>query len=277
MSSSSDTHVAPTAAPRVSVGIVDDDALSCALQARLVSLLGYAAEPMHDVNDAIRRALAGEFHVLLLDLGMPGIDGFEALAQLRTQEQDSGQPPLPVIAVTGYASPADRLRCLMAGFNDHLAKPVEVDVLGATIARSVGAAVAASDSTGDCSDAARLRATAQRLTQLKLKDRRFGPSVLETFALRSQQLIEALTHAATNQDSLEAQRAAESLRASAEFMGALGLTALAERARDAAAAANFELVNDVAQSIAQEHQAVLTVFLSQSRPPTLADHHDEDA
>lgn len=267
-----------SAALRARVGIVDDDALSCALQARLVTLLGYAAEPLTDVEASIRRALAGEFSVLLLDLGMPGVDGFEALARLRAEEQRAARAPLPVIAVTGYASTADRLRCLMAGFNDHLAKPVEVDALGAAIARCIGASVAAdADADAVSNDAARLRATAQRLMQLKPKDRRFGPSILETFALRSQQLIEALGEAARLRDAAEAGLAAESLRASAEFMGALGLAELAQQARTTAAAADFEGLRSVLASIGHEHQAVLTVLLSQRRKPPAAEDGESES
>lgn len=249
---------------RACIGIVDDDALSCALQARLVKLLGYNAEPTAHAETAVAQAMQGLYDVLLLDLGMPGLDGFAALAELRSREAREGRPPLPVIAVTGYASDTDRLRCLMAGFHEHLAKPVEIDALGAAIERCL-ADRAAARQLPVANDAARLRATAQRLERLKPGDNTFGPTVLETFALRSQHLIEGLTAACRAQDSVEAELAAEALRASADFMGAQGLARLASQAHTAAGAGDFVRLAALLQSIGDEHQAVLTVLLT--RPP----------
>ncbi|MTV55394.1 response regulator [Massilia buxea] len=62
--------------------------------------------------------------LVISDIGMPDMDGFELLAQLRAAGM-AGEGAMPVIALTAFAQPEDRLRALQAGFHDHLSKPVE--------------------------------------------------------------------------------------------------------------------------------------------------------
>ena len=124
----------------IRVLVVDDDPLSSAFQSHLLSLLGHQARVLNDAESALQTAYARGCDLMLLDLGMPHPDGFEILRRLREFEAANDAPPLPVIAVTGYASESDRLRCLMAGFTDHLAKPIQarhlLEVLGDVLARA---------------------------------------------------------------------------------------------------------------------------------------------
>lgn len=251
--------------------VVDDDPLSSSLQAHLAQLLGHSATVENDPERAVELALSGEFDAMLLDLGMPQIDGFEALRRLREREAAGDRAPLPVIAVTGYASEADRLRCLMAGFNEHLSKPVQASTLGASIARALaphqpGSPEAAGDAPLplDC-DAERLRATVRRLGNVKPDDRRFAPTVTESFALRSAQLIESLRAAIDVRDGEQGSRAAYALRASAEFLGALRLASMSGALDAACGAKHWEAARDLLAAIDREHQAVLTLLFESSR------------
>ncbi|XYH92819.1 ATP-binding protein [Sorangium sp. So ce1128] len=75
----------------------------------------------------------GRPNVLVSDLGMPDLDGYELLRRLRAMEGERGEPALPVALVTAYARTEDHARALAAGFAAHLAKPVEPDLLAAAI------------------------------------------------------------------------------------------------------------------------------------------------
>lgn len=248
--------------------VVDDDPLSRSLQTRLVGLLGHRALAVERPADAVDLALAGEADLMLLDLSMPEIDGFALLAQLREQEAQRGSAPLPVLAVTGYAAQTDRVRCLMAGFNDHLSKPVDVGTLKAAIDRCLPASTrhAAGTDTGS-NDAQRVEATARRLANARPDDRQFGPTVLEAFALRSQNLLEDLQQAAAEGDAAELEHAAVALNASAEFMGAGNMAALCSALQAAAARGDFDRVSALLDSLAAEHATVLSVLLARSRIP----------
>lgn len=243
--------------------IVDDDPLSSTFQAHLASLLGHEATVESEPARAVELAQSGRFDLLLLDLSMPHMDGFEALRRLREQEAQQHRAPLPVVAVTGYSSEADRLRCLMAGFNEHLSKPIQAATLSATLVRLLGER--ATTSGAQDSDAERLRATVRRLSEVKPADRGFAPTVTESFALRSAQLIETLQATQREARSDDAVRAARALRASAEFLGALRLAEMSAHFEALAGAERWSETAAVLHAIENEHQVVLTLLFESSR------------
>ena len=92
----------------------------------LLRSLGYETRVVHDGAAAL--ALAKEFRpdVVLLDIGMPGLDGYEVARRLRATKKGAA---LRIIAVTGWGQEADRRRSKEAGFDLHLVKPVEANEL----------------------------------------------------------------------------------------------------------------------------------------------------
>ena len=91
-------------------------------QAALLRILGHEVEVAYDGEAALEKAREFRPEIVLLDLGMPGMDGFEVARQLRAT---SGAPGLRLIALTGYGQPNDRQRALDVGFDEHLVKPVD--------------------------------------------------------------------------------------------------------------------------------------------------------
>ncbi len=243
---------------RPRVAVVDDDPLSRSLLARLLQMLGYEAVALADPEAAAALALSGDIDAMLLDLSMPRVDGFEVLRTVREREAQAQRVPLPVIAVTGYAAEADRQRCLLAGFMDHLSKPVLVDPLRASLERCLREKL---DPARPPTDAVRVAATAQRLAQVKKSSGDFQPTVLEAFALNSSQRVEELQRAATRADAANLARSAGKLRDSAEYMGALALADLARRAHQSATRGDVAAVRELLAVIADEHQTVLALLL----------------
>jgi CheY-like chemotaxis protein/HPt (histidine-containing phosphotransfer) domain-containing protein len=238
------------------------------MQAHLVSLMGHQAIVETDPEKAIERALDGQFDLILLDLGMPGLNGFEALRKLRQREADAKRAPVPVIAVTGYASEPDRLRCLMAGFADHVSKPVHAEAFDAALRRALGhhAEALSASWAGDAqSDADRLRATVKRLSDVKPPDRGFGPTVMESFALRSQQLIESMRMALNEHDSDQLLRSARAMKSSAEFLGVNRLAAMCAQLEPLMLTQRWNEAEQALEDIEHEHQAVLTVLFESAR------------
>jgi CheY-like chemotaxis protein len=114
--------------------IVDD----CADAADSLALLlkevwGYEVLVAYNSSSALELAAAYRPAVVFLDIGLPGPDGYEVARRLRALGELSG---LLLVAVTGYGCAADRHRCLEAGFDAHLVKPVDPDEVGALL-RSV--------------------------------------------------------------------------------------------------------------------------------------------
>lgn len=112
-----------TTAAGLSVLLVDDDVELCALLQEFFDEQEIRLEVVHDGRRGLSRALAGGHDLLLLDVMMPGLDGFELLRQVRRQSQ------VPVIMLTARAAKADRLGGLDAGADDYVPKPFDPDEL----------------------------------------------------------------------------------------------------------------------------------------------------
>lgn len=119
-------------AQRRRILIVEDNADASDMLRMLLELEGHQVEIAGDGHAGLALALEGRFDVVVCDIGLPGIDGFELMARLRaapgTGTGRGGMAPL-TIALSGYGQPADRERALAAGFDRYLVKPVAPDVL----------------------------------------------------------------------------------------------------------------------------------------------------
>jgi CheY-like chemotaxis protein len=85
-------------------------------------MFGHEAKVAHDGPTAIARVRADRPDVVLCDIGLPGMSGYEVARQLRA---DGGVEPMKLIAVSGYAQPEDVARAADAGFDGHVAKPLD--------------------------------------------------------------------------------------------------------------------------------------------------------
>lgn len=111
----------------VAILLVDDDVELCDLMREFFAARGLRVEAVHDGRRGLARALAGDHDLLLLDIMMPGLDGFELLRQVRKQRQT------PVIMLTARTAQADRVAGLDAGADDYLPKPFAPEELLARI------------------------------------------------------------------------------------------------------------------------------------------------
>jgi PAS domain S-box-containing protein len=117
---------APAAEGSSKILVVDDNQDAAQGLATLLRLDGYEVLVAHDGAEALAIAERERPALVLLDLGLPGMDGFEVARRLRRID---GLEAARLIAVTGYGQAADRLRTAEAGFEAHLVKPVDIDLL----------------------------------------------------------------------------------------------------------------------------------------------------
>jgi CheY-like chemotaxis protein len=113
--------------------LVDDNQDAVDLLAMSLTELGHDVRAAYDPRTALAMARERPPDVALLDIGLPEMDGYELAAALRAQQPD---PPLGLIALSGYGQPADRSRSVAAGFSAHLVKPVDLAALQDAISRA---------------------------------------------------------------------------------------------------------------------------------------------
>jgi CheY-like chemotaxis protein len=117
-------------ATHLKVLVVEDNVDSAEMMSFIMKLIGHEVRVAHDGPSALEAARAFQPHVVLCDIGLPGMNGYEVGAQLREQS-DFNQTRL--IALSGYGQEEDRRLSIEAGFDYHLTKPVEPDELEALL------------------------------------------------------------------------------------------------------------------------------------------------
>lgn len=123
------------AAARGRVLLVEDHEINQVVARSFLEHLGFEVDVASDASGAMSALDARDFAVVVMDCQMPGMDGYELTQRIRAGEAGSRAQRTPIIALTAHATPADRERCLDAGMNDYLAKPVNVQLLGSTLER----------------------------------------------------------------------------------------------------------------------------------------------
>jgi CheY-like chemotaxis protein len=104
--------------------LAEDNPVNQKLAVRLLEKRGHTVILVENGREAVARHASESFDVILMDVQMPGMDGFEATAAIREQERIRGSFT-PIIALTAHAMTGDRDRCLRAGMDEYLSKPIQ--------------------------------------------------------------------------------------------------------------------------------------------------------
>jgi two-component system, chemotaxis family, CheB/CheR fusion protein len=117
--------------------LVEDETAARAATHFLLEQRGATVRSAQSAAQARQALTVRRPDAIIADIGMPDEDGYAFLRALRRFEQEQGLPPVPAVAVTAFARPADRDCALGAGFNEHLSKPVDPDELVAVLAQLI--------------------------------------------------------------------------------------------------------------------------------------------
>jgi signal transduction histidine kinase/ligand-binding sensor domain-containing protein/DNA-binding response OmpR family regulator len=109
--------------------LAEDNPVNRRFALRILEKRGHQVIAASDGSEAVEAFAHGEFDVILMDVQMPGMDGFEATARVRRIEDARGGGHIAIIALTAHAMKGDRERCIEAGMDDYLSKPLEPGLL----------------------------------------------------------------------------------------------------------------------------------------------------
>ena len=126
----------PGPAPRILV--VDDDLVNQRVLANLLKRKGWESDVARSGQECLDKLSAAKFDLILLDIQMPEMDGFQTAEIVRRRETTpTQQPRTPIVALTALRQPDTRERCLAAGMDDQLTKPVDTEQLYFTIQKAL--------------------------------------------------------------------------------------------------------------------------------------------
>ncbi|MDF1554316.1 MAG: MASE3 domain-containing protein [Deferrisomatales bacterium] len=207
----------PSQAP-AHVLLAEDNEINQALTEALLRKRGWTVTSVQDGRMALEVLRTGTFDVVLMDVQMPAMDGLEATRLLRERES-GGDRRVPVVGLTAHAMKGDRERCLTAGMDDYLSKPVDPEELYGVVSRWVDLSRQARPSPADLSKV--LAATNH--------DHGLVGGLVRTFLEECPRYREGLRECVAKRDAENLERTAHRFRGSAIIFGARALCELTHK------------------------------------------------
>jgi CheY-like chemotaxis protein len=112
--------------------LAEDNLVNQRVAVGILKKRGHSVETVLNGSDAIAAVAAHQFDLVLMDVQLPGMDGLEATAAIRQRELGTSQH-VPIVAMTAHAMKGDRDRCLAAGMDGYLSKPIDLKALDAVL------------------------------------------------------------------------------------------------------------------------------------------------
>jgi CheY-like chemotaxis protein/HPt (histidine-containing phosphotransfer) domain-containing protein len=241
---------APTApAPHARLLLVEDNIVNQKVVLAILRKKGYQIDVANDGREALDKLEANgpNYQLILMDVQMPVLDGLEAT---RTIRRDPRWQHLPIIAMTAHAMNGDRERCLQAGMDAYISKPVQPAHLLATIEKHLAARTTQSEPR----PATQLeRVLTDRLMQ---GDSALMNNMLQLFLQLAPERLEKLELAAGSADRGTLQEEAKMIGAAAEQLASHGLGECARRIEDAAQRGDFAQVRQDLETLRREFRSL---------------------
>ena len=238
--------------PALDILLVEDGKVNQQVALGFLNEHGHRVEVADDGREALESLDGQRFDLVFMDVQMPEMDGFEATARIREQERTTGQHT-PIVAMTASAMKGDRERCLEAGMDDYISKPVSGNDLYEKIAKYAGAQPAASTAALEShsgstiqsdSDAIDLQEARRRIVSGDKGIREMAGILADECSTH----LAAIREALAEEDAPQIQRSAHTLKGAAAIFGAGQVVEIAERIESQA---QDERLNDI-QSIMPE-------------------------
>ena len=267
--------------------LVEDNEVNQMVAAELLSEAGYLCDMATDGRKAVEAVLRAPYDVVLMDCQMPEMDGFEATRIIRQHESNNALPGrtgrLPIVALTANAVKGDRERCLDAGMDDYLSKPLHPEKLVATIQSFLSRAVVAAPTVSLApapaaapapmtasapagSDTGSLPINIQPLVHRCGGRRDFAERVLEKFRAQSTEVLESIARGLGEKNGELATRSAHSLKGMAATISAEALRRNAAEAEAKAHAQDWDALAAQLDGLRKELDACLS-FIPHALPP----------
>jgi two-component system, sensor histidine kinase and response regulator len=202
--------------------VAEDQAVNWKLIERLLAKRGHVAARAGNGREVVDMLITGRYDLVLMDCQMPVLDGYEATREIRRREAESTQSrdvPIPIVAMTANVMHGDRDKCLAAGMNDYLPKPINPDVLDETLARWLPATAPGPTTPpeGAVIDPSRLDALRSVFSADEMR------RMLQELTSTISHELDDLERAAGQDDRAAVHAAAHRLKNSAGMIGATGL------------------------------------------------------
>ena len=238
--------------------VAEDNPTNQMLVRRQLERLGYAADIVVDGRQGIDAYASVPYGMVITDCHMPVMDGFELTQKIRDLEHLTGRPRVPIVALTANVLQGEAERCLAAGMDDYLGKPVRLGRLAETIQRWLPKAAAATVA-GDHAEGMGARALAANapidtahLIEMFGEIDDVARATLATFLGSSRELVRAVIAQLATGDLASAGKSAHSIKGAARSAGAFPLAEIASGIEQAAKSDDLSEARQLSTGLAAE-------------------------
>ncbi|MCW8834990.1 MAG: response regulator [Rhodospirillales bacterium] len=267
----------PTTTPRGNAGpkagarilVVEDEPVNRMIADGMLQQFGIEHDMAEDGAQAIALITNNRYSLIFMDVQMPDMNGYETTRRIRAWEKTEGRPKTPIVALTAYAAKGDRERCISAGMDDYMSKPIIRDafldkieqwILPRSESPATKEAEPTTDESGGVLDAAAIAALREAMRSVPggLEE------VLNGYLESLDRLVVAMRDGSKADDDESIRRAAHSLKSNSAAVGALELSDLCRRleviAKDGSAKERESLIVGIAAQAEGVRAAVRTML-----------------
>ena len=247
----------------ISILLVEDNPINQKVALKLLGKLRYHADTADNGLEAMNAVTTHSYDVILMDIQMPEMDGYETTQAIRRLKSSATRPDVPIIAMTAHAMKGDREKCLDAGMDDYLSKPIRLHELGEAIARWTASEAPApvEPPAGQVCSPTAIFDRAGLLSRLD-GDADFLDELLKTFLDNAPQRVAALEQAIASGSVPEVRLITHTIRGAAANLGASRLQAAADELERAAEAGDLSGADRMAAAIRAELDSLMKVVNS---------------
>jgi len=241
--------------------VVEDNLVNQEIMMIMLSQYGITPQIMSNGREAVQACRARDIDIVFMDCQMPEMDGFEATERIRRYEAGNMLPALKIVALTANAMKGDRERCIMAGMDDYLSKPVKEADLESILRKWLPAEKLAEVPTTIANDTAEpspresavdanIKGKLEKMAGTKF------PMFLKVYLSNTGKMMDELTAAMEARDWVAVHRLAHTIKSGSGQMGAIALSALMRDMEEACAANNISTIESLFTRALHEWQMV---------------------
>jgi PAS domain S-box-containing protein len=223
--------------------LAEDNAVNQRVAVRILEKHGHSVVVTGNGSEALAALQQQAFDLLLADVQMPEMDGLEATAEIRESETGTGRH-LPIVAMTAHAMKGDKERCLAAGMDDYVAKPIQAAELLRVIDSVLPGVIAPAGNGADRTAALREAALAR-----VDGDQQLLAEILGIFLQDSPRRLQRIREAMASRDLLTVQREAHAFRGSSGALGLVQMETTARKLEVASKAGDVQTAQDLVRTL----------------------------
>jgi CheY-like chemotaxis protein/nitrogen-specific signal transduction histidine kinase/HPt (histidine-containing phosphotransfer) domain-containing protein len=245
--------------------VAEDNAVNQKVALQQLRRLGYTAEVVANGLEALARLEQNPYDVILMDCQMPEMDGYEATRRIRQREKERRLSPVRIVAVTASAMDGDRERCLAAGMDDFISKPVRVEQLAAVLEHGAPGRAASFPASETPRSWATVNADSlERLRELRLPGQPDpAAEIIDLFLVQTPVYLQSLIAACEDQNSGGLGNTAHALKGSCANLGAEQMAAWCKELELISRQGTFASARNLVSRLEEEFGAVKRILTSE--------------